>query len=260
MNNEQMDVYIDAIKKYGSDNQVNMLYEETEELIVAISKYRRNPCEETITNVQEEIADVQIMIDQMKLIFGKKYIEEFIEKKTTRLKNRIEEKELVEVVCGTHGVETKEYQWVNKDDIELKVGDIVLAETKYGEKPVLVTRVFSGTYEEFKDYKKIIRNETYRKEKKKPVFRLKDFSGMYAMHCDTEEKAKKFLEFLHRCGKGWRGGESYLEETNWETYRKDTCYFFNYGTFGTFGSLQCAGEINYTVLEFDDFDWSDMYE
>lgn len=91
MNNEQMDVYIDAIKKYGSDHQLNMLHEEMGELIVAISKYRRNPCEKTITNVQEEIADVQITIDQAKLIYGKKQVEEFIEKKTERLKKIIED-------------------------------------------------------------------------------------------------------------------------------------------------------------------------
>ena len=86
------DVYIDAIKKYGSDHQLNMLHEEMGELIVAISKHRRNPCEETITNVQEEIADVQIMLEQAKEMFGRAEVEWFLQEKTERLRKRVEEK------------------------------------------------------------------------------------------------------------------------------------------------------------------------
>lgn len=87
----------------------------------------------------------------------------------------------------------------------------------------------------------------------KPKFHLEDYQGNYVMHCDTEEKAKIFLEFLHRCGKSWHSKQSYLEKTNWKTYNKDTCYFFNKRTFG---SLKRIEEDNYIVLEFDDFDWS----
>lgn len=87
----------------------------------------------------------------------------------------------------------------------------------------------------------------------KSKFNLEEYQGNYAMHCDTEGKAKKFLEFLYRCGKSWPSKQSYLEETNWKTYNKDTCYFFNNGTFG---SLKRIEEDNYIVLEFDDFDWS----
>ena len=56
------------INHYGSMSQVMMLFEEMSELTKAISKYVRKQA--TANDVAEEIADVQIMLDQMKLIFA----------------------------------------------------------------------------------------------------------------------------------------------------------------------------------------------
>ena len=58
-----------AIEHYGADNQMKQAIEELAELIVAINKYTRYPDEiETKQHVTEEIADVLIMIDQLKII------------------------------------------------------------------------------------------------------------------------------------------------------------------------------------------------
>lgn len=84
------------------------------------------------------------------------------------------------------------------------------------------------------------------------VFNLNEYTGDDdRMHCDTEEKAKNFLKFLHENGRTWCSGNSYLEFTNYGKYGFETSYYFNEGTFGDkvseFGVL----------LEYDDFDWGE---
>ena len=57
-----------AIARYGERNQIDQAIEELNELAVALSHYRRGraPLEE----VAEEIADVQICLEQMAEAFG----------------------------------------------------------------------------------------------------------------------------------------------------------------------------------------------
>lgn len=67
-----------AVERWGADAQVRQLGEEMTELTIAINKLRRMPAElhgtaehfELEDNVREKLADVQIMLDQMKLLFG----------------------------------------------------------------------------------------------------------------------------------------------------------------------------------------------
>lgn len=94
-----------------------------------------------------------------------------------------------------------------------------------------------------------------KQESKKPKFRLEDYVGNYVMHCDTEKKAKIFCVFLDKSNRQWISGNLYKYETSWETYEKDTMYCFNRGTYC---NKEYAKKECYTVLEFDDFDWSDM--
>ena len=66
----------DAITAWGRDSQVDMMIEEMSELTKALLKERRVPpfpvinLKEAIVNIREEMADVQIVLDQMKLIYG----------------------------------------------------------------------------------------------------------------------------------------------------------------------------------------------
>ena len=85
-------------------------------------------------------------------------------------------------------------------------------------------------------------------------FELDKYKDNFCMHCNTEEKAKTFLKFLHKCGKNWNSGNSYLVKTRWERYEENTCYEFNDGTYC---GLDWYSQEEYTILEFDDFDWSD---
>lgn len=53
-----------AMNKYGMDKQIDQLIEECAELIVALQHFKRDRV--TWIEVSEEMADVIIMIDQMK--------------------------------------------------------------------------------------------------------------------------------------------------------------------------------------------------
>ena len=85
-----MDILEKAVEKYG-EKQLDQAQEELAELIVAISKYKRNENKFTISNVIEEIADVRIMLKQVMMLLD---IEEFEVKseeiyKLNRLKKRM---------------------------------------------------------------------------------------------------------------------------------------------------------------------------
>lgn len=76
-----------ALKFYGGAAQKEMLIEECAELIQAIQHEKRgriNPEE-----VCEEIADVQIMLNQISLAYPERLIKKAIERKMSRLKTRI---------------------------------------------------------------------------------------------------------------------------------------------------------------------------
>ena len=61
-------ILADAIAKYGEQKQIDVALEELGELISAIIKFRRDRVERCA--VQEEIADVMIMCEQLRMIFG----------------------------------------------------------------------------------------------------------------------------------------------------------------------------------------------
>ena len=73
------------------------------------------------------------------------------------------------------------------------------------------------------------------------------------MRCDSEGKAKVFCKYLDSIGLKWSSGRSYLDYNLWTTGNEETCYSFNDGKCS---STICYTERLYTILEFDDFDWS----
>lgn len=69
----QMDLYERAIEKFGEEKQIKKAIEEMGELIVELSRALiaggvRD--EHLLANIREELADVEIMCDQMEIIFG----------------------------------------------------------------------------------------------------------------------------------------------------------------------------------------------
>lgn len=60
-------ILLKAIRTFGKESQCRMMIEEMSELTKALCKLPRDG---PVENVLEEMADVQIMLDQMKLLFG----------------------------------------------------------------------------------------------------------------------------------------------------------------------------------------------
>lgn len=84
---DEHDVLEMAIETYGNDKQTDMMIEEMSELTKALLKYRRNPHDDELTNIREELADVSIMLEQMCLIYG--LFDDWIEVKLNRLADRL---------------------------------------------------------------------------------------------------------------------------------------------------------------------------
>jgi NTP pyrophosphatase (non-canonical NTP hydrolase) len=71
--------------------QFNQLQEECGELIAAVNQYRRN---KSIEHLYDEIADVAIMIAQMRVILDNSKINAKIEEKLSRAAGRLSEGKL----------------------------------------------------------------------------------------------------------------------------------------------------------------------
>lgn len=88
-------VYRDAIDYYGEKNQVDVAVEEMAELTQALMKERR--CDEEWrrpdlrVHVAEEMADVEIMLEQLKIIFkNEEAVEQWKGAKVERLERRLD--------------------------------------------------------------------------------------------------------------------------------------------------------------------------
>lgn len=97
MNRKQ--ILLEAINTFGLDSQRMMMVEEMSELTKAISKfYRAKDIDEeaaTVESIKEEMADCQIMLDQMKIMFGN--VDMIERQKLKRLEKRIAEHKEMEV-------------------------------------------------------------------------------------------------------------------------------------------------------------------
>lgn len=81
-----------AIAKYGKDAQMKMVLEEMSELQKEIRKLWRG--KDNRDAIAEEVADVEIMLDQLKLMLDIPYqVEQHRQNKLQRLQERLEEKE-----------------------------------------------------------------------------------------------------------------------------------------------------------------------
>lgn len=71
---------------FGYEQQKNMLIEEQAELIQALNKFDRKGTEESFNNIIEEMADVELMIDQVRYLLdiSKEAVEEIKAEKVKR--------------------------------------------------------------------------------------------------------------------------------------------------------------------------------
>lgn len=84
----RQEVYCCAIEKYGEDAQLWMVIEEMSELAKEICKFQRG--KRSLADIADEIADVQIMLEQATMIFGvDDLVREHRDAKVMRLKERV---------------------------------------------------------------------------------------------------------------------------------------------------------------------------
>lgn len=92
---DNKELYKKAIEKWGKESQIRQLFEEMSELTVAICHFERgrNFADQGMLEIVEEIADVEIMLEQMKQLYN--LSEELIEakkvKKLSKLKKMLED-------------------------------------------------------------------------------------------------------------------------------------------------------------------------
>ena len=87
MTEKERAVFQKALKTWGGEAQVLCLLEEMAELQDALCKHKRG--RRTLEDIAEEIANVEIMLDQMKLLF---HIEKEAEAQRARKIARVEER------------------------------------------------------------------------------------------------------------------------------------------------------------------------
>lgn len=78
---------------------------------------------------------------------------------------------------------------------------------------------------------------------------FKNKDNKIAVHCKTEEEAKDFCRQMHEHGMRWCTGKSYMEKTNYEEYKGETCYI----RFGMFSSYRYYNSEGYEILEWSDY-------
>jgi NTP pyrophosphatase (non-canonical NTP hydrolase) len=97
VDSHEQELYKRALKYWGKEAQIEMMIEEASELIVALQHYKRyamnKPNNESNwhygEHVCEEIIDVQIMINQIKLMFDKEKLSIWRYQKLCQLVERI---------------------------------------------------------------------------------------------------------------------------------------------------------------------------
>ena len=83
------EIYQDALNKWGIEEQVKQAIEELTELSLALQHHKKG--KSTISDIVSEIADVEIMCSQLRLICGDKMVDNAKSFKLLRLRGRIDE-------------------------------------------------------------------------------------------------------------------------------------------------------------------------
>jgi NTP pyrophosphatase (non-canonical NTP hydrolase) len=83
--NDRLNLYKEAIEKWGEEAQVNMLNEECGELIAAVAQFKRGRTSHH--DVMTELADVFIMVEQIAAMMSYDDFEKELERKLIKLRD-----------------------------------------------------------------------------------------------------------------------------------------------------------------------------
>lgn len=85
---DPLNVYVRALDTWGIGVQEDIFIEEAAEAIQAISHFRRDRCD--MDTVCGELADLQVMLDQMKIVYGVDRFNAIFAKKIIALDAKLE--------------------------------------------------------------------------------------------------------------------------------------------------------------------------
>ena len=91
----EKEVGVKCLMLWGEQDQIRQTVEECAELIVKLSKYNRNVNGSTKEQIAEEIADVEIMCNQMRIVFDNDLVDSFKIQKLARLNERVDKESQV---------------------------------------------------------------------------------------------------------------------------------------------------------------------
>ena len=80
-----------------------------------------------------------------------------------------------------------------------------------------------------------------------------DSKEKLVINCKTRTQANIFCQESDKLGKTWSNKKSYLDQTDWEVHRADTCYTNE----GTYCPKSWYQENGYKILNFEDIDWEE---
>lgn len=86
---ERFVLYEVATETWGEEPQIDMVGEECLELATEVFRYWRGRADES--DLADEAADVEIILEQLRLILGDELIDSAKERKLNRLENRLRE-------------------------------------------------------------------------------------------------------------------------------------------------------------------------
>jgi NTP pyrophosphatase (non-canonical NTP hydrolase) len=87
MNESQKSILVRAINHFGVDHQIDKAIEECGELVTALARRRLERSHRE--DIAEEIADVIIMMGQLRIIFGGEFVDGIIDQKLQRLEKKM---------------------------------------------------------------------------------------------------------------------------------------------------------------------------
>ena len=86
---DPLNVYVRALDTWGIGVQEDIFIEEAAEAIQAISHFRRDRCD--MDTVCGELADLWIMLEQMRIVFGTDRFDRIFAKKVVALYTKLDE-------------------------------------------------------------------------------------------------------------------------------------------------------------------------
>ena len=89
MSNPPLEIYTRSLDKWGVRLQEDMFIEESAEAVLAVSHFRRDKCD--MDTVCGELADLWIMLEQMRIVFGTDRFDRIFAKKVVALYTKLDE-------------------------------------------------------------------------------------------------------------------------------------------------------------------------